>query len=208
MVVSTPEEIVNLGFDIIGESPIVSITGPTNKAEKFAARHYAPARDLLLRRHIWVFAKKWLKLTQESELTLDVDRPFAYKLSAEVVRVIRPSDTEWRIVGREIYSGIDGGLTVLCIVNDKSPAEFDALFVDALAALFALRYAEIRTQSDNKKARAILIYKEAIHEAKSVNALEEPHRMVFPDHASLYLAGHDGQVEAALSRQAVVAGGS
>ncbi len=206
--VATPEEIVNLGFDAIGESPIVSITGPKTKAEKFAARHYAPARDLLLRRHVWVFAKRWVKLIANATKTLDPDHPFAYKLPAESVRVIRPSDADWHVVGRELYSGLSDGLTIAYISNATSPANFDPLFVDALAYLIALRFAEPRTQSANKKNIATSLFRQAIHDAKAANALEEPSRDVFPDHAGSYLAGHDGQAEAGLARRAVVAGGT
>lgn len=206
--VATPEEIVNLGFDAIGEKPIVSITGPTTTAEKFAARHYAPARDALLRRHIWTFAKRWVKLIANANKTLDADHPWAYKIPAESVRVIRPSDADWHVVGRELYSGISGGLTIAYMANNTSPADFDPLFVDALAYFIAMRFAEARTQSANKKNIATGLFRQAIHDAKTANALEEPSRDVFHDHAASYLAGHDGQAEAGLARRAVLAGGS
>lgn len=189
---TTETEVVNLGFDLIGEASILDILAPTNERGEIANRQYFNGRDALLRRFTWLFSRKWFSLSADDDATLDPDRAVSYQLPAEAVRVLRPSDVEWVVNGRKIYSSVTGPLKVQVLRNDMPVSDFDPLFVQALAAYVVLRTIEKRTQSANKQQLLRVHYKDAIADAVNTNALEEPTRVAFRDHASLYLAGHDG----------------
>lgn len=146
-------DIVNLAFSHLGEKAnVVSISPPdaTVKAQD-AAKFYPIARDFLLEKHPWRFARKRIAL---SELDLGDAQPaswaFAYAFPSSCIKVnkvLMPAatddsdsqdfDVETKSDGTVvIYTNVEQAVAVYtALVTDTS--KFTPMFVAALARLLA-----------------------------------------------------------------------
>lgn len=173
-------ELANFALQILGvgeSGRIGSLDDDTSNAE--AIRNcYHILRRAALRRHNWAFA------AGEASLAAHADAPGhraarAFPLPGDCLRVRMPqrNDSDWR-VGQ--HAGVKAILT-----SDPAPLEidytidvtdttlFDALFDVVFACDIALFCCEQITQSNQKKADAAVMRKEALNEAKRTNAIEK-----------------------------------
>ena len=82
----------------------------------------------------------------------------------------------YEVVEGELHINDSGPLQYEYISRVTDPEQFDALFVEALAARIAADAAEELTQSDNKKRYAMAIYDETLRVARRSDALRRPPR--------------------------------
>jgi hypothetical protein len=168
--------ICNLALQKLGAARIVSLTQDDPNARDCNVA-YGPARNRLLRRYGWNFAKSRAALTA-SGTTPAFDYDYAFPVPTDFLRLILPPDAsiDWvveRIDGRRAILSNDAGpiyIRYVALVTD--PTEFDPLFDDALACALAYQTCEKITQSNTKRADIASEFKEAIRVARQMNAFE------------------------------------
>lgn len=166
-------EIANRALEILGDSPVLDITD-NNARAKACARAYEPVRRAELRAHTWNFAIRRQKLAADTAApAFDFARQFT--LPGDCLRFLPPSDScDWTPEGRKILTDDAAPLPLRYVGDENDPNNFDALFVEALAAKLALEVCETVTGSSSKKADAKEAYAAAIALAKRTNAFEQP----------------------------------
>lgn len=182
-------EICNRALSILGESRIVSLDD-NNKAARAMKARLDILRDAELEAHAWRFAVK------RTTLPASVDVPewgFAkiYDRPTDDLRPLRVGDMEinsatigvqysstgypeeglYEIVEGRIHTDLSAPLKYEYIARITDTGQFSSLFVEALAARLAADAAEELTQSNTKQQAAGLQYRNALHEARRVNAL-------------------------------------
>jgi len=96
-----------------------------------------------------------------------------YRLPADFLRLLPDNSvTDWQIEGRNILTNDDSPLKIVYIKKVEDENEFDALFIEALAARIAMELAEKITQSNTKREFAQQEYMRALNEARRVSAIE------------------------------------
>lgn len=188
-------EIANAALALLGVDRISAID--ENSVAAVACNNcYERLRDKELEAHTWRFAIKRAQLAEHSTAPL-FGPSHAFPVPSDFLRTA-PPDPEFVTGGGVVIPGtfaqtmapIDwrieqhqGALAIL--TNDSAPLNLRyvakvtdanlmvATFRDALAALMAHRMCEKLTQSNVKKADARQSYKDAIDEARRINALEK-----------------------------------
>lgn len=164
----TPLQIVNLGLSKIGASKVSDLAPPRTSLERHNAENYQQWKRSELAKRRWVFALEENYALPLAETLEGVDKPYKYALPAKCLRPVRERGTEWRQRKRFIISA-QANLKITYIENVEE-ADFDALFVEVLAARVALENVEYSTQSNSKYANAQAYYKEAVAVAGQMNA--------------------------------------
>jgi len=165
----TPVGILNIGLSKIGATHVRQIERPSSSLERHCATNWPHWLRSELAKHRWVFATKQVTLVRTPTDPPREDFPNSFLIPTSVVRVIRGADcTTWQQEGRLIVAE-EEELTIAAIV-ETSTAEFDPLFVEALACRVAKESAEYITQSNTKKADAQQMYDMAISDARKYNA--------------------------------------
>jgi hypothetical protein len=173
---ATEVEICNRGLQILGAKRIVSLTEDSRNGRACNAA-YEVLRDAEYRKHPWNFATKRAQLAADSTAPL-FNRLRAFSLPSDYIRLLSDdpeynlNSVDWQIEGKKIITNDSAPLNVRYIYRVTDPNEMDVLFREALAASIALELAEEITQSNAKKEFAAGKYKEAIDQAKRVNAIE------------------------------------
>jgi hypothetical protein len=164
-------DICNSALSKLGASRITDLTdnSPQARACNF---NYELQRDWMLRRHLWNFAIKRVQLAADVETP-----PFGfsnqYTLPADYLRMHPDNETQDYSIenGKLLRDGTDAfDLRYVARVEDTT--KYDSMFVEALASRMAFVMAEELTQSNTKKAEARDDYKDAISEARKVDAIE------------------------------------
>lgn len=164
----TAVQIINIGLSKIGASSISDITPPRNSLERFNSENYEHWKRSELAKRRWVFALEEAYALPLIEVVEGVERPFKYELPAKCLRPVRERHTEWKQRKRYILSA-QPGLRITFIENVKEP-DFDAMFVEVLAARIAMENVEYNTQSNTKFSAAKAMYDEAVATAGQMNA--------------------------------------
>lgn len=185
-------EISNRALSILGEARIVSMDD-NNKAARAMKARFDILRDAELEAHAWRFAVK------RTTLAASVDVPpwgysYIYDRPTDDLRPLRVgnsnvnsltlgvqyeasgyvSDGLYEIVEGRIQTNQSAPLNYEYIARITDTGQFSSLFVEALAARLAADAAEEITQSNTKQQAAGLQYKNALSEARRVNALYTP----------------------------------
>jgi len=184
----TEVSICNLALQKLGADPISSLLQVHPNASVMNAV-YETLRDLELRQHRWNFAKSRATLAPDATApSTESGFSYAFPLPTDYLRLLSPNesnnisrdggrnDVDWKIErhqGRRCILTNDGAtLDIAYVARVEDPAQFDACFVEALACRLAWQTCERVTQSNSKKTDAAAEYKEAIREAKRLNAVE------------------------------------
>lgn len=175
-------DIVNIGLDMCGAESITALTEGSNNSN-VANRIYTVYRDFLLRRYIWKFATKRIKLAQSANSPV-YEFDYQYPVPSDLIRIIDVHDNEDGI-GLVVYkleyddtdtrvistSATNVWITYVARITD--PNVFGPDFVMALASrmamTFALKIAESRSLYREMKAD----YKELVRGARSVSSQED-----------------------------------
>lgn len=167
--------ICNVALQKLGETRITALTQDHPVARDCNAC-YEAMRELELRKHRWRFAIERASLAADStEPAFGYDNRFL--LPSDCLRVIEPDpdqndNKDWQIEGRYILTDWEAPLEIRYIKNVTDVSQHDALFDEVLACRIAIQLCEVRTQSQSKKEDVKQQYRDALSEARRVNAME------------------------------------
>lgn len=167
--------ICNRALQKLGASRITALTDDTANARACNVA-YEPVRDAELRRHPWSFA---LARTTLAALAAAPDFGFSYQfqLPADFLR-LHPdyeyrAETDWQIEGRRLLTNDGDTIYLRYVRRVTDPNQFDALFIEALAAKLAFEICEELTGSQGRADRLVNEYQRTIRDARKVNAIEK-----------------------------------
>lgn len=182
-------DVCNLAMQKLGAKRIAVLTEDSRNARS-CNNCYTFVRDAALRAHPWSFAMTRTILAPSTTAPA-FDYKYAFPLPSDCLKVIKPrdNDLDWvveRVAGvRSILTNASKGSAVLpstgvispnlalrYISRVTDPNQFDALFIQALAALIAWETCEEITQSNSKKDAMLQNYKYWVGEASKANAFD------------------------------------
>lgn len=165
-------EIANLALQRIGEEAITSLSDDSDRARAIN-RIYDSELRAELRSHPWNCALKQASLAAlEDEPLFDYDQMF--QLPSDCLRILPDSEaTDWKVVGRKLYTNDSGPIELWYIYEITDPNEMDALLVEAFASRLAWKVSPRLTNSRTTTDEAKQSYFDAIREARKVNAFEK-----------------------------------
>lgn len=178
-------EIVNYALTLLGQDRILSIDDDL-KAAREAKAVYSIVRDALLAGYTWSFAKT--RASIPASVTVPAFQ-FAntYPLPVDCLRIIMIGDIyvgadltdyrntpveEYAIEGREILTDLPAPLKLRYIKQVTDTTQFSANFSESLGCSLAERLAEPVAQSETKRDRATVAFKDSISKAVRANAIE------------------------------------
>lgn len=185
--------IVNRGLAMLGEPPIQSLLDNV-KAARLAGMLYDALLDQELARHFWRFAIGRVLI---DETVNDEPRgpfQFSYALPSDWLTTVWIGDLptgqlpipvdavpEWSHEGRFILTNEAAPISLLYVRRTQDTTKFHALFAEILAARLGMDMADSLTNSTAKWQKCRLVYKEALAEARRIQAIMEPPRFSTPD---------------------------
>lgn len=183
-------EIANRALSKLGEARITSLSDNTKPARAILAR-FDTLRDAELASYAWRFAVTRTTLAASTTApewgfsliyprpTGDL-RPLKINGAAVDYRTLGVqyetsgytiTDQPWQIIGGDIHTDISAPLEYEYVAQVTNTGLWDALFVEAFACRLAIDAAEELTQSTSKTEVVMRQYKEAIRQARRVNAM-------------------------------------
>lgn len=169
-------QICNRALQRLGAKRITSLTQDTPNARScnFA---YAPVRDAELRAHSWSSAVKRAQLAEDSSTPL-FGKKARFALPSDFIRLL-PLDPEqnentidYQIENGFIYTNYSAPLNIRYIYRITNVDTMDSLLQEAIAMKLAMELCEEITQSNTKFDLVSTHYKQAIREARRINAIE------------------------------------
>lgn len=165
-------EIANRALEILGADVILDLNTDTTPRGKQMRRAYQPVLRRELRKHPWNFAKKRIVLAPDATAPA-FGFDYAYTWPSDAVRILPGiDDRDWQMEGRKILTDTGTSLNVAYVAYTEDTSLFDDIFIDAFAAALAMDRAAKITQSGTYFQMAETLYKEAISQARKVNAFE------------------------------------
>lgn len=163
--------ICNRALQKLGATRIVSLTEDSRNARACNAAFEA-VRDALLRKHPWNFAITRVTLAPDAT-DPDFEYDYAFSLPSDCLRILPDNEvTDWVVEGRKILTNDGDTLELRYIKRVTDPNEFDPYFTEVLSAAIAVETCEEITQSNTKFQLVESQFKDALREAKQVNAFE------------------------------------
>lgn len=169
-------DICNRGLQKLGSKRITSL-GENSASGRACNAAYEACRDAELRKHTWNFA------VDRATLAADATPPArgrtnAFQLPADYIRLApkyvedNMNTKDWVIEGQKILTNYSAPLDIRYVKKVTDPNLFDPLFREALSCRMAIEMCEELTQSNQKIQVVAAGYKDAVSEAKRVNAME------------------------------------
>jgi len=169
-------DICNLALQMLGAASITGLPpSDTSTNAKACNACYEKLRDKELRVNRWGFAKRRVVLAPDATAPA-FDFLYAFSWPSDCLRPLRPqnrNDCDWQFENKKILTNDGDTLNLVYIARVTDPNNFDAAFVEALAAKMAWHMCEAITQSNTKKADALKAYDRIIAEAKLANSIEQ-----------------------------------
>lgn len=179
--------ICNRALTKLGAARILTITDDVKAARELNSM-WDIVRDAELRRNLWNFAMA------RTSLAALADAPawgftYQFQLPSDFVRIVQVGEfyyisnlTDYRtmpeapfqVEGLRLLTDYTAPLKIRYVQRIEDTAQWDALFVEAFASRLAYECCEAITQSSTKKEEVWMDYKQAIREAKLVDAIENP----------------------------------
>jgi hypothetical protein len=152
----TITQLCNLSLSRIGARRLASYESDTSTEATSCRLHYDLARDGLLRRHQWDFAKDSKRLSK-LPAAVSPKFPAAWQLPADCVRVIGASVdgvdvTNYARHGRLLLTDDFEVLDLEYVSNAVPLSQWDSLFVEALTLRLATKICEDIAQNPAKMA--------------------------------------------------------
>ncbi|CAB5144881.1 Tail tubular protein Gp11 [uncultured Caudovirales phage] len=162
----------NSALQRVGAASILSLSDNSPEARACALAYDSNRRDEL-RKHSWNFAIKRVVLAPDTTAPA-FDYKYAFTLPTDCLRVLRPptSDLDWQIEGRKILTNDSNVLYLRYLADIDDTTQWDASFYNVMAASLAVDICEKLTQSNTKKQGLNAEYKEAVADARKVDAFE------------------------------------
>lgn len=189
---TTPIEIVNLALAYLGQPPVASISPPTadEPVAVTMALQYDDARQNVLRKYVWNFAKARATLSLATDYTPEFDFTDAYLLPSDFIRLLSVADPavaasdvsdtslirKFDIEGRYVLCNADAAESIhLRYIRDVEEVErWDPLFRKLVVLTLALQSAYLIT--GNKALMQTLdgLLTREIPDAASIDGQEVP----------------------------------
>ena len=162
----------NSALQRVGAASILSLADNSREARACSIAYASNRRDEL-RKHTWNFAVKRVALAPDTTAPA-FDYLYAFTLPSDCLRVLRPPTValDWVIEGRTILTNASNVLYLRYLADIEDCAQWDPSFYNVVAAALAVDICEPLTQSNTKIARLNQDYKDAVSEAKKVDAFE------------------------------------
>lgn len=178
MVALTPVDIANMALGILVEAPIDSLDDNT-KAGRLLNLHYETTRQSELIKQSWAFAVFRVELDHDDDAPTSDEYRYGYAIPEDALRVLPLTDNgeasgmrvPFKQEGSLILTNYSGPRIVRYIGNMTDPADWDPLFIEALAARLAMKIAMPLTNKTSVLQGAQVVYNEAISEARRVNSI-------------------------------------
>lgn len=174
--------IFNLGLAKIGHGPFITSFTDGSKAATLGGVVYGPARDSLLRKHLWKFARKRVILAPLTD-ALSFDSGNYFQLPVDCLRVVGTSidnSGSWYVEGNKLIADTTA-FNLVYAAQITDPTLFDPLFVQALAAKIGDELSMPLAQSQSLKQEMKNEYKLAVAEAAFVGATERDSEQYIAD---------------------------
>lgn len=170
--------VMNMAVTTLDETALLSPNDESGLG-RFMSRNYGHARNELLRRYPWGFAKKRMVLAPTATSPAFGFR-FSYRAPSDCLRVLplrcggrlNGDLIPYEYEGREILTDEGPELRVRYIRAVTNAAEFDPLFARALGQLLALMAAQRTSGKASYYEKARTLYEQALFDAFSVDSLE------------------------------------
>lgn len=174
----TVEDVANMALGILVEAPINSLDDNT-KAARLLNLHYETTRQSELMKNAWSFAIFRTQLSADPDAPTGDTYGYGYAVPEDALRVLPLTDTgeaegariPFKQEGGLILTNYSGPRLVRYIGNLTDPADWDPLFVEALAARLAMKIAMPLTNKPSVLQGAQVVYNEAISEARRINSI-------------------------------------
>lgn len=168
--------IANLAASALGEDDQLSADTDNTHLSRSVKAVWDVERRAALRDHSWNFAMRRQALPASA--TQDATPfGFAYRLPAESVRLIEVLGYrrgDYQLEGPFILSDAAAPLRIRFIADVTEPAEWDDMFAKAFAMRVAWQIADRITGDTGRAQLAERKYRDALSEAKRVDARENP----------------------------------
>lgn len=178
-------DICNSALLLVGDSPIISLTEGSTRSV-VCSQHYYKARNASLRAYPWAFALR------RKSLARLVAAPtwgyaYAYQLPEDCLRVWsieHSSRVHWVREGNQLLTDLES-VNIRYISKVTDPEQFDALFLDTLAARLAWTICVPLTGKRTLAETLYALYKEKISEAEEIDSQEGEPEEIDDDHEIL-----------------------
>jgi len=189
MAAPSTTDIANRALQMLGANTILALTDATREA-RAADTCYDSCRKAELRSHPWNFAVKRVILAPDATAPA-FGYAYQFTLPSDCLRVPLPRDAtlDWRAEGNKLLTntlqspwlgatqassstGTGAKLMLAYIADITDTTQYDALFIEVLAARMAVAMCDQITQSNTKKQAIEGDYKALVSEARKVNAME------------------------------------
>lgn len=162
----------NSALQRVGAASILTLSDNSPEARACAIAYDSNRRDEL-RKHSWNFAIKRAVLAPDTTAPA-FDYDYAFTLPTDCLRVLRPATTnlDWVIEGRKILTNDGSTLYLRYLADIDDCSQWDPSFYNVMAASLAIDICEKLTQSNTKKQQLSQDYKEAVADARKVDAFE------------------------------------
>lgn len=187
-------DVMNRALTKLGDSRITSPTDDDEKAIVLNAM-FDTLRDAELRKNNWNFA---IKRDQIAALvsTPSFGFEYEYQLPGDCLRILMIDDRyvgyslagyrtlpeqDWQIEGRKILTDIAAPLKIKYVYSVTNVGDWDPLFVEYFACSLAFEAAERLAQGGTRKDRIKQDKRDALVEAISSDAIENPPELIADD---------------------------
>lgn len=169
--------IANLAASKLGEDDQIRSPGDDTHVARSIAAVWDQERRAALRDHSWNFAMRRAELAAEA-IAVPFGWAYSFPLPADNLRLIEVmncrSSADYQIEGRAILADQAGPLRIRYIADITEPALWDDLFVEAFACRIGFQIADRITGDRGRKSDLWASYRDALAQAKRVDARENP----------------------------------
>lgn len=170
--------VANMAVDVIDDYPLTSLDDDT-KVGRFMARNFGPARDEILQRYPWHFAKK-RALVAASATAPAFGWDYAYNFPDDCLKPLPlRTDGEWNgqpipfeVESRQILTDKSGPLKLLYIRRVTAMSQWTPLAARVLANYLALLGAQNITGKSSYAEKASALLRDSLEIAKLADTLE------------------------------------
>lgn len=177
-------DIANMALDLLTEGAITSLDEDIKPA-RLLSRHWDTTVESELTKNAWTFAIVSAEIAGTDLGTADGTLNWQYELPDDALRPLpltydgqaQGIPINWRQEGGYVLSDQSSPRIIRYIANVIDPAEWSALFTDALAAALAIKIAHPMTAKASLIQVAQGAYERAIADARRTNAIERSGRL-------------------------------
>ena len=168
---TTETSICNSALIKVGADRITSMTEDNRRAQ-LCNEQFSKVRDEVLRTHPWNFA---LARAEFSQLTTTPAFGYSYEYSipSDCLRILNLHDEtiEWKQEGNKVLSD-SSTIKARYIKRITAPAEYDSIFIEAMALRLAADLAYSLVQSSTLSQNLLAEYERHMALARSIDAQE------------------------------------